>query len=44
MAHMRLAKREITDGKELRSVIEKCTVLRIGGRDEEVPSLLHSSL
>ena len=35
MAHMRLAKREITDGKELRSVIEKCTVLRIGGRDEE---------
>ena len=35
MAHMRLAKREVTDRKELRAIIEKCTVLRIGGRDEE---------
>ena len=35
MAQMRLKKREITDKKELLSIVEKCHVLHIGSQDEE---------
>lgn len=35
MAEMRLKKREITDREELKALVEKCRVLRIGSQDEE---------
>lgn len=35
MREMRLKKREITDPKILRKILESCEVVRIGAMDEE---------
>ena len=35
MREMRLKKREITDPKILREILESCEVVRIGAMDEE---------